>query len=127
MNFIEMFVKAQKNPEIEYRSKDYIFTAKNGLYDIDTKERQETNLCFPDIRFLDGTPWIEYEPKVNWSSIPVDTLIEVYQLETQKWIKRYFAGMSGNGINAWKNGATSHTAKNKNDFTTFPKARLVKL
>lgn len=57
----------------------------------------------------------EYEePKVNWSNVPVDTLVRVRDREEQDWILRYFKEINEeHRYEAWESGATSKTAKGK--------------
>lgn len=69
------------------------------------------------IRF---TLWLdeEYEEhEVDWSKVPVDTLVRVRDREDQEWILRYFKGINdGNAMcrySAWESGATSKTAEGK--------------
>lgn len=67
--------------------------------------------------------WLDEEyteppkPKVDWSKVPVDTLVRVRDSEDEEWRLRYFNRFI-NGSNTyqyvtWQNGATSKTA-NKN-------------
>lgn len=57
----------------------------------------------------------EYEePEVDWSKVPVDTLVRVRDSEDEEWRLRYFRRFI-NGSNTyryvtWQNGATSKTA-----------------
>ena len=69
------------------------------------------------IRF---TLWLdeEYEePEVDWSNVPVDTLVRVRERENQEWILRYFKGINEDSLRhryeAWESGATSKTANGK--------------
>ena len=60
----------------------------------------------------------EYEePEVDWSKIPVDTLVRVREREDKEWILRYFKGINEDSLRhryeAWESGATSKTAKGK--------------
>lgn len=60
----------------------------------------------------------EYEePEVDWSKVPVDTLVRVREREDQEWILRYFKGINEDSLRhryeAWESGATSKTAKGK--------------
>ena len=63
----------------------------------------------------------EYEeppkPEVDWSKVPVDTLVRVRYWEDQDWILRYFKGINEDSLRhryeAWESGATSKTAKGK--------------
>lgn len=57
----------------------------------------------------------EYEePEVDWSKVPVDTLVRVRDREEQEWILRYFKGINEDSLRhryeAWESGATSKTA-----------------
>ena len=60
----------------------------------------------------------EYEePEIDWSNVPVDTLVMVREREDQEWILRYFKGINEDSLRhryeAWESGATSKTAKGK--------------
>ena len=67
--------------------------------------------------------WLEEEyteppkPEVDWSNVPVDTLVRVREREDQEWILRYFKGINEDSLRhryeAWESGATSKTAKGK--------------
>ena len=60
----------------------------------------------------------EYEeppkPEVDWSKIPVDTLVRVRDYEDDEWVLRYFAGIDEETPKfrflTWDSGATSITA-----------------
>lgn len=60
----------------------------------------------------------EYEeppkPEVDWSNVPVDTLVRVRDYEYCEWNLRYFKGIDKSNpeekYEAWSNGATSKTA-----------------
>lgn len=60
----------------------------------------------------------EYEeppkPEVNWTKVPVDTLVRVRDREEQEWILMYFKGISdydrAHRFMTWCDGATSKTA-----------------
>lgn len=69
------------------------------------------------IRF---TLWLdeEYEEhEVDWSKVPVDTLVRVRDREDQEWILRYFKGINEDSLRrsyeVWESGATSITAEGK--------------
>ncbi|HAU85346.1 MAG TPA: hypothetical protein DCW90_07550 [Lachnospiraceae bacterium] len=58
------------------------------------------------------TLWLdeEYkEPEVDWSKVPVDTLIRVKENEIDEWVLRYFAKYRDGRIYAWDYGCTSKT------------------
>ena len=57
----------------------------------------------------------EYEePEVDWTKVPVDTLVRVRDREEQEWILMYFKGISDydrvHRFMTWCDGATSKTA-----------------
>ena len=57
----------------------------------------------------------EYEePEVDWSNVPVDTLVRVRDLESEEWTLRYFKGIDEEAAEsrfmAWGDGTTSKTA-----------------
>ena len=57
------------------------------------------------------------KPKVDWSKVPVDTLVRVRDREDQEWILRYFKGINEDSLRrsyeVWESGATSKTADRK--------------
>lgn len=63
----------------------------------------------------------EYEeppkPEVDWSNVPVDTLVRVRDGEDGEWLLRYFKGINDKHLRrryeAWESGATSKTADGK--------------
>lgn len=67
--------------------------------------------------------WLEEEyieppkPEVDWSKVPVDTLVRVRDREDQEWTLRYFKGINDKHLRrryeAWESGATSKTANGK--------------
>ena len=83
-----------------------------------TCEMGDCRACL--IRFI---LWLDEEyiepPKheVDWSKVPVDTLVRVRYWEDQDWILRYFKGINEDSLRhryeAWESGATSKTAKGK--------------
>ena len=56
------------------------------------------------------------EPEVDWSKVPVDTLILVRGDEDEEWLRRYFAKYENGKVYAWGNGCTSWTADNMYDW-----------
>lgn len=69
--------------------------------------------------------WLEEEyieppkPKVDWSKVPVDTLVRVRDNEGDEWVLRYFdsfedenfRSMSGHNYRVFADGATSVTGR----------------
>lgn len=64
------------------------------------------------------------KPKVDWSKVKVDTPILVRSYESNKWIKRYFAKFVDGKVYAWCDGATSWTANDECDVTSWNCAKL---
>jgi hypothetical protein len=72
--------------------------------------------------------WLEEEyieppkPKVNWSKVPVDTLVQVRDDENDKWALRYFKWFV-NGhrtpVVTWAAGATSKTAEGCTEYWKY--------
>lgn len=60
--------------------------------------------------------WLDEEPKkpeVDWSKVPVDTLVRVRDDENDKWYLRYFKGTEDSALYrfvTFESGATSITA-----------------
>lgn len=67
--------------------------------------------------------WLDEEyrepakPEVDWSKVPVDTLVRVRDSEEQEWTLRYYKGINDKHLRriyeAWESGATSKTANGK--------------
>lgn len=54
----------------------------------------------------------EYEEQeVDWSRVPVDTLIRVRVYKSNVWINRYFSKYKNGKVYAWNNGTTSKTGE----------------
>lgn len=98
--------RIMKEKVIPYFNENEICTDCNGT---------DCSIC--DLLF---TFWLdeEYteppEPEVDWSKVPVDTLVRVREHENCKWCLRYFKGVDKSTpekkYEAWSNGATSKTA-----------------
>lgn len=73
--------------------------------------------------------WLEEEyieppkPEVDWSNVPVDTLVRVRDFESEEWILKYFKGIDEEAPEcrfvAWDDGATSVTAYGNYTHWTF--------
>lgn len=66
------------------------------------------------------TFWLDEEyiepqkPAVDWSKVPVDTLVRVRDDEDDEWVPRYFVGIDENHKGryvVWAGGATSKTSR----------------
>lgn len=66
---------------------------------------------------------MEYEPKVDWNKVAVDTKILVRQSRTDDWHPRHFAKYEGGKIYAFYNGKTSFTSY-ESDLISWEYAKL---
>lgn len=100
------------------------FVKKNVLPNLtdctngECEELYDCGLCRDIFAF-----WLdeEYEeppkPEVDWTKVPVDTLVRVRDREEQEWTLRYFKGINEDSLRrtyeVWESGATSKTADKK--------------
>ena len=71
----------------------------------------------------------EYEePEVDWSKVPVDTLVRVRDDENDEWILMYFKGINERNplykFQVWIDGATSKTSRDC-DYVAWKYCELV--
>lgn len=63
------------------------------------------------------------KPEVDWSKVPVDTLVRVRDYEYCEWNLRYFKGVDKSNpeekYEAWSNGATSKTANDSSNHWKY--------
>lgn len=64
------------------------------------------------------------EPKVDWSKVPVDTLIYVRDFECGEWWPRHFAKFEDGEVFTWDYGKTSWSTNG--DTTCWNHAKLAK-
>lgn len=74
----------------------------------------ECHTCTQMFSFWLDEEYVEpQKPEVDWSKVPVDTLVMVRDSEHDEWVLRYFKGIDENHQRryaAWSGGATSVTA-----------------
>ena len=67
--------------------------------------------------------WLDEEYEVDWSKVPVDTLVRVRDYEYCEWNLRYFKGIDKSNpeekYEAWSNGATSKTADDSSNHWKY--------
>ena len=99
------------------------FTKKHIIPYYDPEKRAQDETCrgitCPDCAKMFAF-WLEEEyveppkPEVDWSKVPVDTLVRVRDFESDEWVLKYFKGIDEyNKLSpyvTWANGATSVTA-----------------
>lgn len=80
-------------------------------------------LCSQMFAFWLDEEYIEPRPEVDWSKVPVDTLVRVRDSEREEWILKYFKGIDEEAPEcrfvAWDDGATSVTAYGNYTHWTF--------
>ena len=68
---------------------------------------------------------MEYEPKVDWSKVEVDTKVLVRDSKEANWKHRYFSKYEDGIIYAWNDGRTSFTS-DYSEMTEWEYAKLYK-
>lgn len=53
---------------------------------------------------------MDYEPKIDWTKVPVDAKVLVKDYKEEDWKKRHFAKYEGGKIYAYDDGKSSFTA-----------------
>ena len=66
----------------------------------------------------------EYVEPVDWSKVPVDTPILVRDSEKEEWKKRHLACIDDGKVCTWCDGATSWSARDKDDLCKWSHAKL---
>lgn len=64
------------------------------------------------------------EPPVDWSKVAVDTPILVKDVKSGKWNRGYFAMYENGTVFTWYHGATSWSAEDDSDITSWKYAKL---
>lgn len=103
------------------------FAKKNvlpNLTDCTNGECEELHSCL--LCRVIFTFWLDEEYEVDWSNVPVDTLVRVRDREDQEWRLQYFKGIddsSSDRFMVWECGATSVTAEG--GYTNWKYCELV--
>jgi hypothetical protein len=69
---------------------------------------------------------MRFKEVVDWSKIPVDTLVEVSD-DGEKFIKRHFAKYERGMIFVWGDGRSSKTAYSENDVVKWEMANIIRI
>ena len=116
-------VLKEENVGMEYKIGERIykveksFTGLLALKNVESYGYIESEMHIFDI--VNG----EFEEFIDWSKVPVDTLVEVSD-DGKGFIKRYFAKYESGMIFTWGDGRSSKTAYNKNDVIRWEYAKL---
>lgn len=75
--------------------------------------------------FEEAKKWLEeeYEPRVDWSKVEVDTKVLVSN-NNENWLKRYFSKYEDGKVYAWHQGKTSWSVKSRFDVVQWKYAKL---
>lgn len=108
----------------------HVFPYFGDIHNVEYKCNAELDCDICGIMF---SFWLdeEYEeppkPEVDWSKVPVDTLVRVRDLESEEWTLKYFKGIDEEApesrFMAWDDGATSKTAYG--NYTHWVRCELV--
>lgn len=81
--------------------------------------------CDPNLQKWLVSEYKDPAEDVDWSKVPVDTLVLVRDYETDKWMPRYFAGINEDGnVIVFDSGATSWSDDGKNFTLSWEYAKL---
>lgn len=70
---------------------------------------------------------MNYEPKVDWSKVPVDTKVLVRDDNCEGWLKRHFTKYENGKIYAYPNGTSSFTYDSRvNNLVSWKYGKLYK-
>ena len=102
-------------------AKKYVLPNLTDCTNGECNELSSCHLCRTIFNFWLDEEYEEYieppKPEVDWSKVPVDTLVRVRDREDQEWILRYFKGINEDSLRrsyeVWESGATSKTADRK--------------
>jgi len=110
---------------VEYICSDCFYKLEGGklLVKLDGEcDYRESFLSYNEVFAQD---FIECNPPIDWSYIPIDTKILVRIDDKDTWTRRHFAKYDHNEIFAWNDGKTSFTT-NPNQCSSWSQAKLYK-
>ena len=88
-------------------------------------EFYKDRLILTEVYFSSQLIRTEFKETVDWSKVPVDTLVEVSD-DGENFIKRYFAKYESGLIFAWGDGRSSKTAYSENDVVKWEMANIIR-
>ena len=101
---------------------EYLVKEYNGHVYLESREnfkKIEENF------FLDDISGMRFKEVIDWTKVPVDTLVEVSD-DGKGFIKRYFAKYESGVIFAWGDGRSSKTAYGKSDVVRWKMANIIR-
>ena len=134
MNVIEILKEKDTNKKYitNYKGEEMIVKVVEccgGEYDmvrvIKSDEREYRDKGLTEFMYMSEIVNLEFEKLVDWSKIPVDTLVEVSD-NGEKFIKRHFAKYERGMIFTWSDGRSSKTAYSENDVVGWKMANIIR-
>ena len=134
MNVIEILKEKDTNKKYitNYKGEEMIVKVVEccgGEYDmvrvIKSDEREYRDKGLTEFMNMSEIVNLEFEEIVDWSKIPIDTLVEVSD-DGEKFIKRHFAKYERGMIFVWGDGRSSKTAYSENDVVKWEMANIIR-
>ena len=134
MNVIEILKEKDTNKKYitNYKGEEMIVKVVEccgGEYDmvrvIKSDEREYRDKGLTEFMYMSEIVNLEFEEIVDWSKIPIDTLVEVSD-DGEKFIKRHFAKYERGMIFVWGDGRSSKTAYSENDVVKWEIANIIR-
>ena len=134
MNVIEILKEKDTNKKYitNYKGEEMIVKVVEccgGEYDmvrvIKSDEREYRDKGLTEFMYMSEIVNLEFEEIVDWSKIPIDTLVEVSD-DGEKFIKRHFAKYERGMIFVWGDGRSSKTAYSENDVVKWEMANIIR-
>ena len=117
-------VLKEENVGMEYKIRERIykveksFTGLLALKNVESYGYIESEMHIFDI--VNG----EFEEVMDWSKVPVNTMIWVRESEVFDWLPTHFAKYEDGKVLAWNGGKTSLTASSEGEITSWDYAKL---
>ena len=77
-----------------------------------------------DLYYTSQMLGMEFEEVIDWSEVPVNTMIWVRDDEEVDWLPRHFAKYEDGKVLAWNGGKTSFTATGEGETTSWNHVKL---
>ncbi len=123
----------------KYRGEETCFGVDCSVCPFDSKNNvYRENFCYPNIS-LNAHKIVEivkkwsiehpYEPEIDWTKVPIDTLVEVcdseYNQNKDNWARRRFAFFNPNSIEKFYVFQCGRSSKDRGNAISYISCRLV--
>ena len=119
----EKYAKEIMDIALEHSSVAIVNSKPYCCEKIDSCQYCELNHGDCDKKFIEWSNLEYKETEIDWSKVPVDTPILVWDYDDKNPKKRHFAYFKDNNIYAWSDGLTSYTAS---EVTNWENAKIAK-